>query len=271
MCIGTAIKDLLSDFQKKQKMNESIQSIEDMQNFMVRFPEIRSQSVMVSKHVALMSELARLVDLYQLLDISQLEQDIACSSDKSNHRKQLLEKLNNPRIQQASKLKLVLLYLIRYENADDASNFKRILSEQGLLTKSLETIDALMSYAGNGKRADGLFSGGGLISQLSKNLKSSISGVDNVYTQHVPVLYHIIDSILKNTLSNSNYPIIQGNNANIRPTEVVIFMVGGVTMEEATKVSELNAANSNIKIILGGSTIHNSTSFLKEVAQAFRV
>jgi vacuolar protein sorting-associated protein 45 len=43
-------------------------------------------------------------------------------------------------------------------------------------------------------------------------------------------------------------------------------MVGGVTYEEATKVSEFNEANKGkVQVILGGSTVHNSTSFLEEL------
>jgi vacuolar protein sorting-associated protein 45 len=50
------------------------------------------------------------------------------------------------------------------------------------------------------------------------------------------------------------------------PSDIIIFMVGGVTYEEGTKVSEFNQANKGkIQVILGGSTVHNSTSFLEEL------
>ena len=50
------------------------------------------------------------------------------------------------------------------------------------------------------------------------------------------------------------------------PQEVLIFMVGGVTYEEATKVNEFNRANAGrVRVVLGGSTVHNSTSFLEEL------
>jgi len=47
--------------------------------------------------------------------------------------------------------------------------------------------------------------------------------------------------------------------------EVIVFIAGGVTFEEATKITEFNTANPNVNVILGGSTIHNSTSFLEEL------
>lgn len=270
--LGGAIKDLLADYQRQQKLNEKIQSVEDMQNFMMRYPEIRSQSVMVSKHVALMSELARLVDVCQLLDVSQLEQDMACSSDKSNHRKQVMERLANPKIANADKLKLVLLYLIRYESSDEIDRMKRALMEQGMSSRELDMVGALLAYCGEGKRSSGLFSGGGLMSQLQRQIHSSVVGIENVYTQHVPVLSNTLDSIAKNKLKDSTFPLIYGSNSNNRPSEVVVFIVGGATFEEATKVTEFNQANAgNIRVILGGSTIHNSASFLQDIGKAFRL
>jgi vacuolar protein sorting-associated protein 45 len=43
-------------------------------------------------------------------------------------------------------------------------------------------------------------------------------------------------------------------------------MVGGVTYEESTKVNLFNMANvGKVCVILGGSTVHNCTSFFEEL------
>ena len=42
-----------------------------------------------------------------------------------------------------------------------------------------------------------------------------------------------------------------------RPQDIIVFMVGGTTYQEALAVYELNKANPGVRIILGGSTIHN--------------
>lgn len=62
-----------------------------------RYPAFRSQSLNVSKHVAVLSELARLVDVYHLLDVSQFEQELACANDHTAHYRELMEKLSSPR------------------------------------------------------------------------------------------------------------------------------------------------------------------------------
>lgn len=52
-------------------------------------------------------------------------------------------------------------------------------------------------------------------------------------------------------------------------TQVIVFMVGGVTYEEACKVAELNASLPSGNVVLGGSFVHNSTSFLEELNLSF--
>ncbi|KAA3457137.1 vacuolar protein sorting-associated protein 45-like protein isoform X1 [Gossypium australe] len=53
-----------------------------------------------------------------------------------------------------------------------------------------------------------------------------------------------------------------------RPQEVVIFIVGGTTYEESRSVAQLNASNSGIRFILGGTAVLNSKRFLKDLEEA---
>ena len=267
--LGTAVKEMLDDYQRSAKMNENINSIEDMQNFMERYPAFRSRSINVSKHVALISELSRLNDKYCLFDISRLEQEIACSNDHSNHKKELIEKIANPKIQPTDKLRLTLLYLIKYESYDEARELKTKLLEKGLSTTQVGLIDALLDYAGENRRAPGLFSSGSIVKALGKALSTSLNGVENVFTQHEPLLSNILDAISKGKLKDSQFPLISNSSSSGRLNEVVVFIVGGVTYEEATKVAEFNKANPSMKVVLGGSCVHNSNSFLKELGNVF--
>lgn len=53
------------------------------------------------------------------------------------------------------------------------------------------------------------------------------------------------------------------------PKVIIVFIVGGATFEEAAKVAEWNASpDRSTRVLLGGSCIPNSTSFLAEVAEA---
>jgi len=46
-------------------------------------------------------------------------------------------------------------------------------------------------------------------------------------------------------------------------------MVGGVTYEEARHVAQINASAAGFRVVLGGTTVHNSVSFLNEIQDAF--
>lgn len=85
--LGSNIKDYLDDYQRKHKSSQHIESIEDMKKFMEDYPEFRKLSGNVTKHVALVGELSRLVEREKLLEISELEQNLACSDSHTQDLK----------------------------------------------------------------------------------------------------------------------------------------------------------------------------------------
>jgi vacuolar protein sorting-associated protein 45 len=281
--LGESIKHLLDDFQQQTQSakRENLNSIEDMQQFMDKFPQIRSQSHNVSKHVALMGELARLVDVCSLMDVSQFEQELACADDHGSHVRELLDKLGNSNIQTADKLRLGLLYALRYETTGNISMVKQRMTQGGVSPDQLALMDIMLRYAGSKVRGPGLYGAGyheGL-SKFTKSFMTSVQGVSNVYSQHNPVLMDTIQLLLKNKLKEATHPYVGRqsspyagvNGTNYKPQEIIIFMAGGTTFEEATKVAEFNKnvnSQSNpggVRLLLAGSTIHNSTSFLEEL------
>jgi len=272
--LGMAVKDLLDDYQRQTKMNENISSIEDMQSFMERYPAFRSKSLNVTKHVALIGELSRLVDVYKLMDVSQLEQDVACNDDKSAQWREVLAKLNDAAVKAPDKLRLAMLYALRYESAQASTTdrLKLSLEENRVNPDKVALLDALLAYGGKRARGPGLFdSNKSLLAKFSKQVKSSLEGIENVYAQHVPLLMETLDAVAKGKLNAQHYPAattatpLQG----AKHDQVIVYIVGGVTYEEATKVAELNAANAGVSVVLGGSFVHNSGTFLEDLDDAF--
>jgi vacuolar protein sorting-associated protein 45 len=51
-----------------------------MVKFVENYPEYRKLQGGVSKHVTLMTEMSRIVDERQLMSVSQVEQELACSA-----------------------------------------------------------------------------------------------------------------------------------------------------------------------------------------------
>jgi len=85
--LGGSIKEYVEQYQSKTKSNANIESIEDMKRFVEDFPEFRKLSGNVSKHVALVGELSRRVGAHSLLDVSELEQSLACNDNHATDLK----------------------------------------------------------------------------------------------------------------------------------------------------------------------------------------
>ncbi len=269
--LGEAIQKLLKDYQNQTQMHDAskLNTIEDMQQFMEKFPELRSQSHNVTKHVAIMGELARLVEICSLMDVSQFEQELACSDDHSIHYKELLDKLGSMHIKIPDKLRLGLLYALRYQHSGNINRIKMEMKRGGVPDQMIDLMDTILKYGGSESRGPGLYGVGtkDIMSKMTKSFMTSVQGVSNVYSQHVPVLIDTLQAISKGKLKQDSHPYIIGRGAGDDvPSEVIVFIAGGVTYEEASKISEFNKSNAGkMRVVLGGSTIHNSTSFLEEL------
>jgi vacuolar protein sorting-associated protein 45 len=84
-----AVRDTLAVYEAEMKTSRGISSIEDMQKFVEDYPKFKQMSNNVSKHVAVVSEMARAVDVRRLMELSELEQDIAAAEDREKHFSQI--------------------------------------------------------------------------------------------------------------------------------------------------------------------------------------
>lgn len=80
--LGTSLKSYVQSYQARSLAHspEAINSISDMKKFVEEYPEFRKLGGNVSKHVALVGELSRLVEKHKLLEIGEVEQGLATSS-----------------------------------------------------------------------------------------------------------------------------------------------------------------------------------------------
>ena len=114
------------------KNKEVIVNKEAMQAVLDSMPELKRKSANISKHVTLTGEISKLVGERKLMEVSRLEQEIAAKENKNEHFKSLMEILSQS-YDKFDKLKLVLLFSLRYE-ADTASIYmlKDKLKAQGI-------------------------------------------------------------------------------------------------------------------------------------------
>ena len=123
-----------------------------------------------------------------------------------------------------------------------------------------------MQFSGQSVRESDLFGSKSILAFTKKTLKG-LKGVENIYTQHEPLVTEVIDLLVKGRLKETNFPFL-GNSLRDRPQEIIVFFVGGATYEEAQAISSLNSSNPGVRIILGGTTIHNCKSFLQEASRS---
>ncbi|KNA02827.1 hypothetical protein SOVF_214980, partial [Spinacia oleracea] len=121
-------------------------------------------------------------------------------------------------------------------------------------------VQFLLKQAGVDKRTGDLFGNRDLMN-IARNMARGLKGVENVYTQHQPLLFQTMESISKGRLRDIDYPFVGNHFQPGRPQDVVIFIVGGTTYEESRSVSLFNSTNSGIRFILGGTTVLNSKRY----------
>ena len=281
--LGSNIKEYVEQYQSRTKSNMQIESIADMKRFVEDYPEFRKLSGNVSKHVTLVGELSRRVSEDTLLDVSELEQSLVCNDNHTADLCTLQKLIQSSDVTADNKIRLVALYAIRHKK--NPSNALPVLLD--LLTAAgdvppgrLSAIPNLLAYhhslqsppvAGGFTDLFGSVDGNSPFSTFrdSFNKNLNIKGVQNVYTQHSPRLENTLQNLIKGRLKELQYPFLEGGgHTRDKPQDIIVFMVGGTTYEEAKCVAMVNASVPGVRVVLGGTSVHNSSTFLEEVEDA---
>ncbi|EEC14183.1 vacuolar protein-sorting protein, putative [Ixodes scapularis] len=218
--IGSNIKDLMEEFQRKTKNHEKVESIADMKAFVEHYPQFKKIQGAVAKHVTLMGELSRLVGAHCLLEVSEVEQELTCNTDHADILKRIRSLVTNSKVRDIDCLRLVMLYALHYEkqSGGDLAGLVELLRKRGLSDNLLRMVSSAVEFQERKFQPGDKFS--------ADNMRA--------FTKKV----------------------IKG------------LKVSGVTYEESLSVYKLNVANPGTRILLGGTAVHNFTSFLDELKSA---
>ncbi|XP_051527223.1 vacuolar protein sorting-associated protein 45-like [Myxocyprinus asiaticus] len=265
--IGTNIKNLMEDFQKKKpKGQQKLESISDMKAFVDNYPQFKKMSGTVSKHVTVVGELSRLVSERQLMEVSEVEQELACQNDHSSAQQNVRRLLQNPRLNELDAVRLVMLYALRYEKHSSSvlPSLMEELNRRGVSERHRKMVQAVLEYGGKRIRGSDLITPTDAVA-ITKQFFKGLKGVENVYAQHQPLLHDTLDQLIKGRLKDSQFPYLGPSSLRDRPQDIIVFIIGGATYEEALAVYNLNRTMPGVRIVLGGTSIHNTESFLEEV------
>jgi len=274
--LGIATKRLLDDFQQKKQLSKEIKSLEEMRKFVSEYPEFKKLSGAAMKHYALMEKLQQSVSSRKLLDLSEVEQNVACFESYTEATKRLDELISDSSYSVYDLSRLIMIYSLRYEEKDGGSNLNRylkLLSNREGSDEPIKHIIEIINYGGSKQRSEflDLFENKVLKDRIRKSIVPNVAmGVTNIFTQHKPLLCRIINSLNEGTLPEEGFPFYCKLSQNkIRPQQIVIFIVGGITYEEACAINDFNT-KQHISVLLGGTQIHNSQSFIKAVSASFK-
>ncbi|KAJ5071839.1 vacuolar protein sorting-associated protein [Anaeramoeba ignava] len=302
--LGDSMKQLVEGYSETSKFTQNIQTIEDMKRFVEQYPEFKKISGNVTKHVTLVSEISRNIDVKSLFEVSELEQSLATTESHKTHYEGIERMIEKYEVSKRDALRLALLYALRYQNKSNnkTSTLIESLHRKGVSSEKLRLLTQIVLYAGSQVRPEDIFYNKNILSMLRGRFKKSLKDVESIYTQHTTLLAEIIDKAKKNKLSETSFPFISQDsksNQEVPLQNLIVFFVGGATYEEATAIHEFNSKSSPLidndpnskvhisqvpksrstqksinsqldiplNVILGGNWIHNSKSFLKEVAK----
>ena len=131
--VAEDIHNLVQEFLTNKQSQAQFSSIEDMQRIIDNFPEFKKSERNTSKHFHILEELRKIVDGRNLYEVSEVEQDIVSGKEnKVSHYRQVEEMIANPKISKLEKLRLSLLFALRYENDEKVFHVKEALRKQGL-------------------------------------------------------------------------------------------------------------------------------------------
>ncbi|CAI0395983.1 unnamed protein product [Linum tenue] len=269
--IGMNIKRMVDDFQQVAKSNQNIQTIEDMAKFVENYPEYRKMHGNVSKHVTLVTEMSKLVEERKLMLVSQTEQELACNGGQVAAFEAVTNLLYNESVSDIDRLRLVMLYALRYEKESPVQLmqlFNKLSSRTAKYKPGL--VQFLLKQAGVDKRTGDLFGNRDFLN-IARNMARGLKGVENVYTQHQPLLFQTMENIIKGRLRDVDYPFVGNHFQQGRPQDVIIFIVGGTTYEESRSVALQNAVHTGVRFTLGGSVVLNSKRFIRDLEEAQRI
>lgn len=269
--LGSVVRDRVQRFSSQYKTTQTFDTVDEMKKAVYELPELEKLKSGIAKHVSLVGELQRIVTAEQLLQFSELEQNIACTENHAGDLEAIKHLVLNPQVDIYLKYRITALYGLRYRKHPHGATeelLQQLASMESLRDASLQfhldraVRNLLKVYSSNQFPQEDLFNQGSFLMRAQQGLKG-LRGVENVYTQHRSLLESILTQVVRGKLAREKYPFVGKPQQD--PTNIIVFVIGGVTMEEARFVGEFNRNSSERKIILGGTSTINPKRFLNEL------
>jgi len=114
--LATNIKKFIEEVGEKRNKAIKIESLEAMHEAIDKIPELNQISANVSKHVTLSCEISDQLEKRRLMEISEIEQNLVCQDNRRENIDLIWKVIRGKQYQTFEKLKLVLLFSVKYPN-----------------------------------------------------------------------------------------------------------------------------------------------------------
>jgi len=263
-------KETNKRIQELKKTND----IHNLQELLTVLPAVKSREATAEKHSLLLSHLLDKADDEGLKDVAQVQQETTNSTlgaSASQLESKISKIINSSKYTSLDKLKLILLFALRFEDNKSRVNSLReklrsseARKEKGLKDPSLALIDTIVYHMGKHKRVGDCF--------VKSGLMETVMGNVNVLESD-PALLSVMKSLCSGKLSPAEYPFMGDRTSDV-PDDIIVYFVGGTTYAEARTVHQINTNTTGSKkkgekcfrnknVILGGTSVLRSITFLK--------
>ena len=261
---GSLSENLKNSVQKlKQKNDDMIKLKEDknIKKLILDTEEYKSVNSNMNKHTTIINYIFKTIKNNNLLKISEYEQELMTNENINNNIfNNIMEVIKDEFVDEKYKLKLLLLYLVRFNF--DPIKINMILNTVKLNNYNLS--ECIIKYQ--------LIVKNNLVNLPSnkKNIKSMllkfvpINNEDNknFYMRFKPQIQKILEEIKEGNFKN-NFTKIMDHNVTFYDN-IIIYIVGGYTFEELSFVNEFNNNNYN-NYYIGGDKVINYNEFLNNI------
>lgn len=265
--LGPTLLGSVENLKLQTKSQHQVETLADMKRFIDEYPETKRHASDLHNHVFLMSEIGRIVNDYSLMLVSECEQELACHTTSHNEIvKKTSEIICSSKVRSEDALRLVCLDSICNPDRSSSNLVKLLKTRVDISTEDVDFVKKLRQF----RLSKPQNPVDATVQRVAQKIVQGVKGVENTLTQFCPSLHDIIGDLRRgNKLKETDFAFVGQRYRDEPPKKIVVYIVGGVTYEEALVVDQFNRLErDSCKIIIGGSSIHNFKSFKDEVHQA---
>lgn len=287
--------------QTKQSLIENLktQDLSELKKILTRFPEFKKLSNNILKHLNIISELDKQISAENLWAVGELQQTIVCELENAQTiRQKMMDLVASASVSTANKVKLLLLFVSKFPH--DKGSLEAFLGKMNdpITTSPPPTVSQInlirnfnihykttttaASTAAEENNIGQLFNKNRIkIQQLfNTNANQSLSAMpktDNIYMQYIPKLNEILSQVTAPAQQRPSQQDLAlmipdkvsaqygANIDRLGVEEVIVYIKGGITYEEARLVHDLNALNPRISYLVGGDLVLNSKQWVEKM------